>query len=258
MPYLVRELRKQDSVWARIYFKAFAMLPGTIQRISPRPPAARMEVRTAVARALSALGRDAQPAVPALIESLRSADPFSQSGILQTLRGLSFSRADLDPVLEDLAAHGKLAEALQIVTSLSAQSPAAARLLSKGLQSGDPRTRRACACQLQLLPEQASLIVPALAAALQDSDPEVQTSAAYALEQLGLRSAAALPALILALQSPEDQLRYSAARALEQIGPAALPAMPVLQQATNDPSEMVRRVAARTVEKLRNPAVTPN
>jgi HEAT repeat protein len=167
--------------------------------------------------ALTVLGPDAAPAVPALIEALRDSGSASHWTIIRTLRQLPFKPEELDPFLEDLRRKGEFTNALRDVADLGVRTPAAARLLGAALSTADPATRRSAASQFANFGPNAVVALPALTAALSDQDQGV---------------------------------RYESANALESLGTNALPAVPALMQATNDASVMVQRAAARALQKI--------
>jgi HEAT repeat protein len=88
--------------------------------------------------------------------------------------------------------------------------------------------------------------VPALTAALEDSDRDVRCRAAFALG-LG-RARSAVPDLIRLLRDSAPRLRASAAHALGNIGKAR-EAVPLLRELLTDPDEDVRWSTAYALEK---------
>lgn len=212
--YLGREYLREDGLLAVYYRKLCLKLPSGIQRVLPSPPAARSYVRLEICQALSVLGDDAAPAVPALIKVLRKRDPLSVSTTLQALSRLRFDRRMVDGILEDYSKNGAHTNVLQIVAQLSVRTPVAAGCLARALAMGDAKVRE---------------------------------SALYQLRQFGIFAVAILPEITAGLGDPNEEVRYQAACTLEVLGTNAAPAIPALIQATNDPSIMVQRAGARAL-----------
>ncbi len=215
--YFGEQVRRRDSIWATPYRKLFFTRPAPLRAVAPYPPVPRDMVRSDLAFALTLLGTNAAPALPALIDSLTDCGPYSRQQVIGAVRQLPFNREDLNPVLEKLRGTGQLANGLCCVAELGIRTPTAARLLRDALSAPDLSIRRSAASQLQYFGPEAVVALPALARALTDNDQE---------------------------------LRYNAAVALETLGPKAQPAVPSLIQATNDTSVMVRRAATRALQKI--------
>jgi HEAT repeat protein len=250
VPYLARQLQRQDSPLALAYAGLYGKFPQVLQKIALKPPSPRRAIRSDAALALSVLGREALPAVPALLQALKTRDPWERSTILQTLRELPFEPTQADPVLDWFCRSNRLSDAMEAVTSLHLRSPGAVRVMISALSSPDVRLRRSVVAELWSI-QRAEGVVPALARALKDSDAQVREGAARALERWQPPPSAALPALIEALRTADDELRYLAARTLAEWGTNASPALDALVQATNDTNVIVRNASARGVRRIR-------
>jgi HEAT repeat protein len=99
-------------------------------------------------------------------------------------------------------------------------------------------------------PEQAKLLVPALATYLEDDKPEVRNAALRLLATLREKAVEAVPAMAKALSDPSDEIRSTAATSLGEIGEAAAPAVPSLVQALKDENEYVRKWSAWALQRI--------
>ena len=126
VPYLVEQFSRKDSRWtltySDLYYRKF---PPRLRSIAPRPPTPRALIRLEAAWALSALGSNALPAVPALLESLKGASSsiIGPSTILEILGKLPFEPRETDPVLDDLCRQNRLSEAMEVVRNLGLHTP---------------------------------------------------------------------------------------------------------------------------------------
>jgi hypothetical protein len=248
--WLAREVRRGDSTLARLYFKIFPRLPAWLQKHAPRVEP-RDPIRCDAAQILAALGTNATPAIPLLLEVLlegtnsRMVRPF----VAQVLRSVPFEQERLDPVLRELQ-RKDLYGAVQLISDLSLRTALAARVLTNAMLSTNFSARPLVISAFYNFQEHADIVVPVLAPLLTSGDPALVETAGAVLQRFEHRAAAALPAVLEAIKSSDPGIRYEAVRVLEAMGTNALPAREVLQQATNDESLMVQRAALRTLEQM--------
>jgi len=212
-------------------------------------------VRWAAAWALARAGRGSQPAIDALILSLRQ-DPSTavRAGAAAAL-GASLAPAAKAPLFDAL---GEPSEAVrhQAARGLSALGTSAEDVpwLQAALDSPDEYVSGFAAWSLGNLGQAAQGAVPLLARAL--ARPRMDAVVCAAIARIGPAAADAVPVLVQALRSADTGQRWRAARALGRIGPAAQAAVPALQAALADPEIGVRQHAARALGRL-GPAARP-
>jgi len=250
IPILTAEVRRGDPKWFAIYVKLFTRLPAKIQRISPKPPMSRDEVRGDAALALSLLRSDAAPAWPTIFEAYVTASPFARGRFEESLHKIPVEPVVLDAALNSIVRRGDLTLAVSMIGQFGAWGPNSMRILTNAILSTNVTACEAALLQLRYHRRFAPFVVPALRVALKNSNPALCLSVANVLESYGEDASEALPELVAILKSSDRELRYRAARAIEGLGTNALPAVPALSAAKNDPNEMVQRVAARTLDNL--------
>ena len=182
------------------------------------------EVRLDAVKALGALGKVAEPAVPTLAKAMQDRVNFVRRGAAAALGSVGAARpealdalmhglVDPDPAVIDNAAHG---------------------LLALGAPSVGPLTR-----------------------ALSDPDVGLRQMAVLTLSA-GIRfgklrpiGAETVTALIDTLADANSDIRDEAARALADLGPQAKNALPALRRmASDDPTDSVRLVARRAIDRI--------
>ena len=167
-------------------------------------------------------------AVELLVSACRDPDPFVRRGAVWTLDAIGEEAAPAAPVLLDLlisddwvysslSLRRDAARALkQIGADPSAALPALPALLAL-LDSPDPRIRLDAAWSLSVLAPGLAAGIPALIGCLTSAVSSDRRCACHALENLGPGAAEAIPALEGLLDGPD---RDAAADALERIGRA--------------------------------------
>ena len=174
---------------------------------------------------LARIGPESAPAVPALVELLKSADAASKAEILSTLGAI-----------------GPGAQAA--VTAISDQ-----------LSDNDPRVAQAAAIALGKIGPAAKEAIPTLARLNQSNDDLLRLISVWAILKIGPSSEeltkTAIPILSAALQSEHEPVRVEAAMALGELGRGAAAALPALQSAASDASPAVRSAAASAITKIK-------
>jgi len=215
-----------------------ASLPLRIKGLSSKNPV----VRRLSAGALWERPREAEPAVPVLIDTLADTDALTRETAWGTL--VRIGRPAAEPVRAARKDKRPLvrAGAVHIMGGFAQQGyygPDSGTILAEviaALDDQDVHPRRAAVWALQTFPAH-DKVVAALAKALKDPDlarePNEETvarRAASALRRLGQAANAAVPALIEALRSSDAELRIRAIGALMRIGKPAKAAVPALIQ----------------------------
>jgi HEAT repeat protein len=237
-------------------------------------------VQNEAVRALSNMGKAAQPAVDRLIGSKESRHPRSSSiDLLSELGEVAV------PSLIKSLADPQIDSKLFVITALgnmeSTAKPAAPRLIAT-LKHPNSKVRVQAAWALVKTQTAKKQALPILIAALQDPDEDMRSRAIQTLGTMGsdakpavpkllnllqparptngtieqTQSAQALagiggfPELIATLNSPDPLVRWRVAYALRGVKDAAAPAMPALIKALKDPDRDVRLHTIRALKSI--------
>ncbi len=169
--------------------------------------------RLGAAQALAELGKDSEPAIPALIEAL--GDPLS------SVRAWA---------ADALGRNG-------------AKAGAAVPALTRRLEDHGPSVRHWAATALGQIGRDSLQAVPALRRTMEDRAARVRVQAALALWRIEHAADPSTAVLIEALRDPDAWIRLMAAAALSEFGEAGRAAVPMLGMALNDDFVEVRRAA---------------
>ncbi|MBW4547766.1 MAG: HEAT repeat domain-containing protein [Symplocastrum torsivum CPER-KK1] len=207
----------------------------------------KKQVRWRAASALGEIGAEASSAVPALTTALQDEDEYIRRISAYALGKIGLEAAlavpDLIAALQDTDRNLRLVAAYAL-GKIGAEASSAVPNLITALQDTNAEVRLNAATALGRIGAESKTAVPALIVALQDTDKYVRQGAADALGRFGTRAKTAVPALITALQDKNNYVRLNAAAALGRIGLEAKPAIPALIAALQDEKEEVRRNAA--------------
>lgn len=205
------------------------------------------QVRWRAASALGEIGAEASSAVPALTAALQDEDEYIRRIAAYALGKIGLEAAsavpDLIAALQDTDRNLRLVAAYAL-GKIGPEASSAVPNLITALQDTNAEVRLNAATALGRIGAESKTAVPALIVALQDTDKYVRQGAADALGRFGTRAKTAVPALITALQDKNNYVRLNAAAALGRIGLEAKPAIPALIAALQDEKEEVRRNAA--------------
>lgn len=239
---LVRELRKQESLWDRTQALGWSILPSWARHylrwIEPIPAS---KVRLGAAEELTENPTAALQALPAIGAALHDSDFEVAARAIEAIENLG---PKAQPVLPDLiklfkdplrsAARGVSLRSLtaMALARVAPEDPVVHELLRAALkeQSGGASadTAHAAVQALAFLATDANQVVPNLLAALERSHPNLQWEIMMTLGRLGRRTDLVVPAFIRRLQTTEGMLRHATVDALGELGPAAAPAVPSL------------------------------
>lgn len=205
--------------------------------------------RAAAIGQLARLGALAEPALPALIETLAD-DP-------EVAVRAAAAEAVAEIGRNQPAAQAALLAAFMDSGELESNEPiwgVAARVLAKfddrilpevkkRLTSGSYRQARAACVTVHHLGTRAQELVGDVASLLAQQDPLTQQEAVYALIGLGPLAQPAVPQLIKTLDAESFHIQYWTCQALGKIGPGAEPAAKKLGELAMDGVTSVRRHA---------------
>ncbi len=176
----------------------------------------RSQIRQSAVEALGKIGCEAEEAVPALIEALKSGNVSLRCDIIQTLGEIGSAAKAAIPALIEIVYSEHFdeceyaAEALKNIGALTTDLKIESSVKAMHLSS--------CQHPVDNLAKIGKPAVPALIVALKDQAKVVRRRAAEALGKIGTEAKAAIPALIAALDDEGYLVRESAADALEKIG----------------------------------------
>jgi HEAT repeat protein len=171
--------------------------------------------RDSIDEAVEILAVIGRPAVPALIETLKSKDHNPSVRAVAALKKMGPEAEAAVPALFDALRQRRGVDRFPVQEALGRIGPAA---------------------------------VPALTAALKDKDGDVRLRAASALSRIGAGAKEAVPTLIEALN--DKQIQHLAVEALGKIGPDAKAALPILSEKLKDPAVGPRRRVARALLRI--------
>lgn len=183
--------------------------------------------------AFEALGAEARPAIPALIELLAPA-----------LAAARVSSSEPSAQLNDR-------KSLAAARALEAIGEDSVRPLIEALDAEPTNIRFGAAMALESFPRQAKAVVPALIKALEDKSPDVRWRAARSLGALCALPEVSVPALATkVLDDPDSSVRNYAIMALGKFGSKAPSSAPTLREATNHPSSVTQHYARKALEAI--------
>jgi RNA polymerase sigma factor (sigma-70 family) len=154
--------------------------------------------RAGLCRAIGMLNRDAEEAVPALMEVLKSGDWMERQAAAEALGGIGRGARAAAPALVELLKSRYGQESTAAVFALGKIGPSAKK------------------------------VVPELIEMLRDSEAHLRQASAQVLGSIGPEAKEAVPGLITLLKRKDLMDMYFAAIALGNIGPDARPAIPAL------------------------------
>jgi HEAT repeat protein len=231
--------------------------------------------RFEVADALSSLGKDAEPAIPALMQVLRSTNEEDFDKLFRPRPGgdPSERRNDESPAMAALRKIGKpavpaLLEALrnpmalvrwQAAMTLAGIGPEAKEALPALQTALDEEFKRteispdvvgAAALAIVQLGGEATPAVAKVVELLKADSEQVRYGVVRLLARFGRKGATAVTTIIPLLDSPSEAIRAQTAETLRAFGPAAKAAVPALAKKLADEEIEVRRGAANTLKSL--------
>jgi HEAT repeat protein len=266
VPFLVQMLHAQDSPFRRRYITLLGQQHWVNLHLHYDSV-----MRVQALRALAILGPDAKAAVPDVADLLKDTGDGTMAAY--TLYRIGSNGI---PALQSALTNSNVWTRRHAAMMLGAagQSSSVSNLLA-ALKDPDPFTRDGAVMTLRRFPEQANVIVPALANCLDDPDDVFVSNIARTLGTFGTNARLAFPKLLklvgsskhhvgeaatLALmridsdgtlaaftnylESPDVNVRRTTARALTNFQSEGEPAVPFLVKCLKDPDAEVRQNAA--------------
>jgi HEAT repeat protein len=191
-----------------------------------------LDFRKSVIHALSEIGPEAAPAVPALVRILRQGPDDHREAVLQALCSIGEPARIAAPAVLEALERGSTdvrAQAAAAVAGLCLGPEEALPSLLSALESPDDLVRAAAARALCVMGDDGISALPFIAEHLADPSPVVQVWAAAAIargsrEELDQH----LPRLIAAVGAGEEEVWHAAVGSLGEIGAPARRAIPLL------------------------------
>ena len=197
--------------------------------------------------------------VPALLASLRAADPRERAAAARALGNRAAEPASALPALAGALADPVPEVRASAAWGLGGFGPAAVSALPAlvpRLRDDVAAVRAGSAWAVGQIGPPAHSTAASLVTLLDDEDESVRWRAGEALAAVGPEPATCLEALRRIVADPGRRGRAEAAGALGQLGPAAAPAVPALVSALGDARNDVRARAAGALGRI-GPAAAP-
>ena len=235
---LVRALDTADHPIERAYRNMHRRpwLPTFIMRLLPNPRQdSTRATRMCVVALLSALGKDADIATPAMARVLKD----ENAGV--RMMAISFFTRGED-------------ENSPINVMETKQKAKLSPDFLRAMQDGDWGVRNNAALALGYFREQREVVVPVLVKALQDPKNAVRLLAAQSLNQIApdeVVKSGVVPVVIEVLKDPDDQVAYRAAALLGAMGKEPALAVPALIECLHNTNSLVAATGARALGKFR-------
>ena len=219
--------------------------------------------------ALGAIGTNAAPALPLLIEALK--DPATRNNTLTALTGIGDAAAPALPTLTELIARGELQlkpEVIEVIIHVGPPASNAVPMLRTALEGQEPVARAMAAMALGRIQQDVESAIPVLIAELSNRGsakeqhwlvwlPNMHSigfdhreTAAWLLGEIGPPAKDAVPELQKAMRSNQRRHKILAARALWRITGQANETVAVLALAMGNTDEETCTVAAQALGEM--------
>lgn len=183
---------------------------------------------SSAARALGALGPAAEPAIPALTETIRRGQPFIADHAAEALGKIGPAAV---PALRELLSSSTgtvRAHAAKALGSAGASAEDTVPSLLESLKRDSPSVRAAAARALGEARASSDEVIAALTTALADKNRDVRNAAIRALGRIGSKARSAVPDLVKLLDELHSFEHAAVMRTLGAIGPGAKEAIPAM------------------------------
>ena len=206
--------------------------------------------RYRAAHALRQLGPKAKPALPALVQALKDAQPWVRAEAGRALVEIGITKDEV-PALVARLSPADPDTGLLVAEALAGLPAEALDPLLALLPGEDDRARRGALLTLGLMGRHAAPAAPPLLDLLASEDPATQKLAGEALRRCGPWAEEFVPEILERLQfSDKEQIRWAAAGVLARIGPAAREAIPALKEMRAGEDERLRAAAAEALARI--------
>ena len=211
--------------------------------------------RADAAKALGDMRREAQLAIPDLIETLRDPDILVRRNAVTALGKIGPLAKSAVPMLirlleeQDEDMHSSAAFSLMIIDR-EATAAVAIPVLIEALKHQDEDVRSSAGYVLRNVGPEVKGAVPVLIGLLENPDKAVRRIATLVLRKIGPEAASAVQSLIGVLADEDTSVRWGAVMALKTIGPMARPAIASLKQLLNDRDKEIRTAASDALAEL--------
>ncbi len=258
LPFLIQALGSEDE---ETRLKALLCLSALGKDAAPAVSALRPLLESRTDRqaywtilCLGDIGKASLPAAPDLFSLLKHPQgcPFWEP-IGETVGRIASETGNLPDGLRELLTHensGARHGALFALGECGALAEPVIPEMVASLRDPHLLVRIQAASSLSKMRRCPDIVLPALREALDDPKPSVRCAVAKAIGDFGSEAAVAAPELVRLLQSPVPQLRMEAAVALGKIGPSPREAVPALIGALSDSRPEVRRSSAEALGKM--------
>lgn len=217
VPYIASYLRT-GAAESQFYIRVLTNLPISLQSRLPSPIERRMR-RHAAAKAIAALGEQAESAGPILLAELRRSEVGFQEDLIQALWGIGVEPRLITEVVIELGQKRQYAKMVSIAGRAGWNNEAAvAKLLGEALAEQDPEVRTRALRLLEQAGPHASPALPRITSSVAHEDPETRYLAVRALRAIGTNTPAVGDALRSRLNEDDKLVRGASQRALLQLG----------------------------------------
>jgi HEAT repeat protein len=228
--------------------------PSSIPELITRLTSKEEEQRIDATIALQTLGQEAKPAIPTLINVMKTdPSPHLRSLAMGVLLTIASDRSNLTKhlidSLNDPNCRVRIAAA-EALFQCDPDNPLSLQTLALALCEGDTSCRDLAICTLGNLGTRANGSVPILCKTLSDANERLRRHSAYALGQIGADAQDAVPALVDALSDRNTEVRLYVAQALGKMGRSAQRAVPRLVQVAKEDESRVRIIAIQSLGKI--------
>ena len=210
LPHLLRMVARKDSS-AKLRLRAWVGRGSIIRRWIPTHGLERIRG----AAGFEALGKEAAPVVPQLIQLLQ--DEHTSYPAALALSGVGSPAV---PALVQTLTHESAWVRMGAVQALNFMHGAEEAIpdLLKSLDDPEPAVRGCAAIALGDMRRQSQIVVPKLLESLSDTNSSVRASAARALALFEVEAYVAVPTLMELQNDPNAEVRKEASAALKKVG----------------------------------------
>ncbi len=255
VPELVPLLDDDDEAVADVVEALAAIGTASVPALREATGSDRVRLRSNAVDALGKIGREANAAIPNLLNLIKQ-DPSPQvrAGAALSLGSIGVDPSSCIPRLLEALKDGDPQVRLGATTSLSLFGDSGLPFVCDALLHEDESVRLIAVTSLGEFGPKAETAVPRLTDLI-ESEPNSLTRslAVVTLGKIGPGAATAVPALLRMSEGSDYHARSWVLEALGRIGPKAHSAIPTLTAALGDKSNLVRKAAKKALERVQAP-----